>query len=214
MSHPSIRPWAGALAVVHELTGQPIESATVSLVGMDSGTQTGRYGSFAFPDVQPGLVSVRVTSPEHPSVVQEVEVKVKADRLVFVRFVLPSITAVLSELFVGVPRDRPSVAEALTAADLLAIKVPSARVTSGIIGKNNYPIRLWGFNSLTRSSEPLVLIDGVIVSSIGHALEALRQIPAEHVEDIEVLRGPVAAFLFPYAAGGVVLVTTRSGGGR
>ena len=241
MLHPSIRPWAGALAalvallvtqhalplataaqqprpaagtqpilqgvVVHELTGQPIESATVSLVGMDIETQTGRYGSFAFPDVQPGLVSVRVTSPEHPSLVQEVEVK--AGRIVFVRFVLPSITAVLSELFVGVPRDRPSVAEALTAADLLAIKVPSARVISGIIGKNDYPIRLRGFNSLTQSSEPLVLIDGVIVSSIEHALEALRQIPAEHVEDIEVLRGPVAAFLFPYAAGGVVLVTTR-----
>ena len=36
--------------VVHETTGQPIESATVSLVGRNLDTQTGRYGDFAFRD--------------------------------------------------------------------------------------------------------------------------------------------------------------------
>ena len=86
--------------VVHESTGQALESATVSVVGTDMETQTGRYGGFAFPDVEPGLISVRVSAVGHPSVIQEVEVK--GDGIVFVQFRLPSIAAVLSELLVGV----------------------------------------------------------------------------------------------------------------
>ena len=59
------------------------------------------------------------------------------DRILFIQFKLPSVTTVLSELLVGVPGDE-SVARLvaqLTAADLLAIKVPSTRRTSGNIGK-------------------------------------------------------------------------------
>ena len=194
--------------VVHESTGQPIESATVSLVGTDIETQTGTYGGFAFPDVQPGLVLVHVTAPGHPSLVQEVEVK--RDGIVFVRFDLPSIAAVLSELVVGVPRDEPK-GGPLNAAHLLAIKVPDARVLSGVVGQTDYLFRLRApVTSFTQSLVPLVVIDGVMISP-GHAFEALSQIPASHVEDIEVLRGPTAAFRYPLAANGVVLVTTRSG---
>ena len=129
MSHPSIRPWAGALAslglllvsqhalplgaaaqqpvpgarteallqgvVVRESTGQAVESATVSLVGTGVETQTGRYGDFAFYDVQLGIMSVRVTAPGHPSGTQQVEIS--DDRIVFVQFRLPSVSAELSE---------------------------------------------------------------------------------------------------------------------
>ena len=251
MSYPSIRPWAGALAalvvlfvtqqalplaaatqqplpgaetqpilqgvVVDESNGQPIESATVSLVGTDIETQTGRYGGFAFPDVQPGLVSVHVTAPGHPSVVQEVEVK--RDGIVFVRFDLPSIAAVLAELL----GDDEPMAGVLTAADLVAIEVPSARlIPRGIIGNTNDAIRFRApVTSSTQSLEPLfdleplVFIDGVRVG-LGWAFEALSQIPASYVEDIEVLRGLAATLRYPTAEDGVVVVVvkTRSGGGR
>ena len=39
--------------------------------------------------------------------------------------------------------------------------------------------------------------------------DVLSQIPASDVEDIEVLRGPTAAFLYPFAANGVVEVRTK-----
>ena len=277
MSYPSIRPWAGALAalvvlfvtqqalplaaatqqplpgaetqpilqgvVVDESNGQPIESATVSLVGTDIETQTGRYGGFAFPDVQPGLVSVHVTAPGHPSVVQEVEVK--RDGIVFVRFDLPSIAAVLAELL----GDDEPMAGVLTAADLVAIEVPSARLIPQRVARNtNEEIRpRWvgemptlipgaraafpgqdddqqgdsRFTSSTQSLEPLfdleplVFIDGVRVG-LGQAFEALSQIPASYVEDIEVLRRLAATARYPMAEDGVVVVVvkTRSGGGR
>ena len=197
--------------VVHESTGQPVDSATLSLVGTDLETQTGRYGGFAFPDAPLGKMSVRVTAPGHPSVVQEVEVK--GDGIVFVRFMLPSVAAVLSELLVGVRRDRPLTAGSLTAADLLAFKVPSARVMTDEIGRTDYPIRLRASaTTFMWNADPLVLIDGVVISwQGGQAMEALSQIPASDVEDLKVLRGPAAAFLYPLAANGVVVVTTRSG---
>jgi len=240
MSHHSIRPWAGALpalvvflviqhaspltaaqqpllgdetrpllqgVVVHELTGQAIQ-ATVTLVGTDIETRTGRYGQFAFSDVQPGLVSVRVTSPDHPGVIQQVEVK--ADAIVFIRFVLPSVTAILDELLVGVPRNRLGIEQPQTAADLVANKVPRfLRTNSGIVGRDDGVINLRGTTSFSSGVQPHVYVDGARVSGGETALEVLTQIPAEQVLDVQVLRGPVAAFLYPLAANGVVLVTTR-----
>jgi outer membrane receptor for ferrienterochelin and colicin len=43
----------------------------------------------------------------------------------------------------------------------------------------------------------------------GAGLDLLRMIPATDVADISVLRGPAAAFLYPYAANGVISVTTK-----
>lgn len=198
--------------VVEESTGQAVEAATVELVGTEIVSQTGRYGGFAFPDARLGMMSLRVVAPGYITVVQEVEVK--SDGIVFVQFRLPSVSAVLAELLIGVRADdRPMTADALTAADLLAIEFPAARVNSGIVGKNDYAIRLRAAgNTFNLSSAPLVLIDGVM---IGHeqALETLTQIPASDVVDIEVLTG-AAAVRYPLAANGVVLVRTRSGGGR
>ena len=194
--------------VVHETTGQPIESATVTLVGTNLVTQTGKFGDFAFPDVLPGLVSIRVTSPEHPSMVQEVELK--ADAIAFVQFVLPSVSAVLSELLVGVPQRNANVAEPETAADLLVNKAPRFMGTNnGIVGKDDGVLNLRGVGSFSAGVQPLVFIDGVRISTGETALEALGQIPASQVLDIQVLQGPAAAFLYPMAANGVVLVRTK-----
>jgi hypothetical protein len=247
MSHVSIRPCVGALAilglllvtqralplaaaaqqplpgartgvllggvVVDESTGQPVEAATVLLVGTDIEAETGRFGGFAFPDAPLGTVSVRVTAPGHPSVVQAVDVR--SDRIVFLQVIVPSFAALLSELLVSV-RGNESVARRvteaaqLTAADLLAIKVPSARGITGDIGKNGFQIRLRGYGSFTQDLQPLVIIDGVRVSGTDEtAFDVLSQIPASVVEDIQVLRGASAAFLYPLAANGVVRVRTK-----
>jgi hypothetical protein len=194
--------------VVHETTGQPVESATVSLIGTDVETQTGRFGDFAFPDVQLGAMAVRVTAPGHPSVTQDVNIT--GDGIVFLQFRLPSVAAVLSELLVGVPRERSIIAEPETAADLLGNKVPGFMLTNnGIVGRDDDILNLRGARSFGLDMQPHVFIDGVMVSGGETAFEALRQIPASDVLGIEVLRGPAAAFRYPLAANGVVLVTTR-----
>ncbi len=196
--------------VVYQSTGLPVESATVSVVGTDMQALTGPYGAFSFPDAPIGSVTVRVTASGHPALWEEVEVE--NGSIVFVQFILPSISAVLSELIVGVSGvERES--SSLTAADLLAIEVPAARVSSSHVGRTDFDIQLRGPSTSFTANEPMVMIDGVMISRLGRALEALSQIPASNVESIQVLRGPAAMVRYPMAANGVVLVVTRAGGG-
>jgi TonB-dependent SusC/RagA subfamily outer membrane receptor len=195
--------------VVDDQTYQPVETATVSLVGTDIVATTGRWGAFAFPEAPFGRVSVRVSAPGHPSVVQEVDVR--RDRIAFVQVVLPTIAATLSELLVRAGRvPDGSIAGARTAADLLASEVPRTRVNTGDVGKNDFQIRLRDGVTMSGNVEPLILIDGVLMSN-DEAYDALRSIPASDVREIEVLKGPAAASLYPLAANGVVLVTTKRG---
>ena len=141
------------------------------------------------------------------------DVEVRAGRVAFVQVVLPSISAVLAELLVQTNRHAgPSVAGALTAADLLAIKVPRANIRPETVGQNDVPILLRGANTLLRGIEPLILINGVMVSR-RRAFDALDQISASDVLEIEVLKGPAAASRYPFAANGVVNVKTRMGSG-
>jgi len=195
--------------VVDEATRQPVESATVSLVGTNLEALTGRWGAFSFPGAPLGTVSVRVIAAGHPSIVQEVEVR--GDRVAFVQVLLPSVAAVLSEILVRGTRHRgPSTEGARTAADLLALEVPQARLTRTVVGQNAARIRLRA-NSLVQRVDPLILIDGVVISRMEDAMDALEHIAASDVEEIEVLKGPAAAFLYPLAANGVVLVRTKTG---
>lgn len=195
--------------VVDEATYQPIDSATVTVVGTDLVATTSRWGTFSFPDAPLGFVALQVRAPGHPGVVQDVEVK--EGRVVFMQVVLPSVAAVLSELFVtGAPAARASEV-ARTAADLLALQVPRTRVSSGIVGRSDYPVRLRPGNTFQGNAAPLILIDGVVMSTDDGAFDALERIPASDVAEIEILRGPAAAFLYPFAANGVVNVKTKRG---
>jgi outer membrane receptor protein involved in Fe transport len=179
--------------VIDEVTYQPVDSATVGLVGIDGAITTGRWGSFAFPEAPLGPVAIEVSAPGHPSVVQVVDVQ--DDRVVFVRIVLPSVAAVLAELLVQSPPPYARTSEtSRTAADLLALKVPRARVNTGVVGKSDYLITLRANNTLTGNGEPLILVDGVVMAR-SSAFDALERIPASDVERVEVLRGPAAAFL-------------------
>lgn len=194
--------------VVDEATYQPVDSATVSLVGTDFSVSTGRWGSFAFSGVPQGRLSLQVSAPGHPSVVQDVEVQ--EGRIVFVQIVLPSVAAVLSELLV--PATGRGVSDAArSAADLLALQVPRTRVSSGIVGSSDYEITLRARNTFQGSTAPLILIDGVVLSQSEGAFDALERIPASDVERLEVLKGPAAASLYPYAANGVINVVTKRG---
>jgi hypothetical protein len=193
--------------VVLESNEQPVESATVSLVGTALEVLTGPQGAFTFWHVPVGTAALRVSAPGHPSVEESLEI---ADSTVFLQIRLPSAAAVLSEIVVpGARRDQPSIQAARTAADLLALRVPSARPPTGVVGTSNKAVLLRGADSITQTVEPMILIDGVVVSRMGDALDVLALIRASDVEEIQVLSGAEAASLYPFASGGVVIVRTR-----
>ena len=198
--------------VVDEATYQPVVSATVTLLGTDVSVSTGRWGTFAFPELRPGPVSLQVSAPGHPSIVQDFEVR--EDRVVFVQIMLPSVAAVLAELLVPTTPRANTSELARSAADLLALQVPRTRVNTGIVGANDYQLNLRPGTSLQSNTAPLVLIDGVVLSSDAGGYDALERIPAGDVAEIQVLKGPAAAFLYPYAANGVINVVTKRGARR
>jgi len=195
--------------VVHESTFEPIEGAVVSVVGTDFETRTGSLGQFAIPDVPTGTAWVRVVVEGLPSVREQVEIK--EDGIVFLQFRLADdVTALLDEILVDVrrPDDRPG-SDSQSALDLLANKIPGvARHASGDIGDYDSALRLRGFTSLTQDGEPLIVIDNVAARN-GTASEVLSRIPASDVASIQVLKGPTAAFRYPFAANGVIQITTR-----
>lgn len=99
-------------------------------------------------------------------------------------------------------------------------EVPVARVDQALQGKlagvqinNNNPeagespqIRVRGMGSISASSDPLIVVDGFPVP------DGLSMVSMGDIESIEVLKDAASAALYgSRAAGGVILVTTKSG---
>ena len=195
--------------VIDAATFEPVEAATVSLAGSSTSVTTAGPGTFEI-DVPVGRVTLHVTAPGRSSVV--VDVLVQPDRPAFVRVPLPTFAVTLSELLVqarGVdePRRRP----ARTAAELVAQELPRANVSSGQVGRSDFALNLRLATSFGGPLAPTIVVDGAVLSRGSEAFEVLDRIPAADVQEVQVLRGPSAAFLYPFAANGVILVTTRRG---
>ena len=196
--------------VVDDATFEPVESATVTLVGTGVAVTTEQSGTFEL-DVPAGPVALHVTAPGHSSII--VDTEVRADRPAFVRVPLPTFAVTLSELLVEA-RGSGGPATARTAADLVARQLPRAGVNSGQVGQSDFDLSLRLATSFGGPQAPTIVVDGIVLSRGAAAFEALDRIPAADVEDVQVLRGPSAAFLYPFAANGVIVVTTRRGQGR
>lgn len=192
--------------VLDESTLQPMSGAVVGLLGTDLQAVTDDQGLFTFENPPVGLVSVRVVTPERVSVVQNFELDAGAG-VAYVQFALPAIEVMVSQLLNPV-RQLPETN--LTAADLVSREVPSLGAATGSLGFDARGVHLRGVGSIRLSSEPLLFLNGIRITGVS-LIERLAQIPAEDVEDIEILRGPAAAFLYPYAANGVIHVKTRQG---
>lgn len=90
-----------------------------------------------------------------------------------------------------------------TVLQMLQGRVPGVSVTGT---EPNIQVLIRGVNSLSGSSGPLFLLDGVPVT-----IDALAYFPASEVETIEILKGGQAALFGSRASGGVVAVYTRRG---
>ena len=109
-----------------------------------------------------------------------------------------------------------------TFSELLQARRPGVRVfRSGGTASDGALVLLRGPTSISRPSEPLVIVDGVRVDSrqfdvrIGGTSPApsrLDDLLPEDIQQIVILSGPAAALYGDGAANGVILVTTKSGG--
>ncbi|MEE2669530.1 MAG: carboxypeptidase-like regulatory domain-containing protein, partial [Gemmatimonadota bacterium] len=131
---------ARLLGVVYdEETSAVIGSARVTVkgTGIDAGidTWTTADGTFEFSSVSAGLVSVRVQAPGYPVIVEDVELEPDAEHIVHV--VLPTVGALLEEIFVVGRVGRQGNAD--TAADLLERQLPGFNANQGDRGTGDSP---------------------------------------------------------------------------
>ncbi len=115
-------------------------------------------------------------------------------------------------------------------ADALQAKVPGAQITQNSGDPaGGFSIRLRGPSTIKGSSEPLYVIDGVVVSNLTTNVTNLNvnagdasigqnrmaDINPNDIESINVLNGAAAAAIYgSRASNGVVIMTTKKGGGN
>jgi TonB-dependent SusC/RagA subfamily outer membrane receptor len=235
--------------VIDSATQKGVAGVTVTVVGSNLSVATREDGGFKFDKVPTGEQSINARILGYQSKV--VKVTVDSARPSKITIVLQQTVTTLSGVVTtaaGVQR-RVEVgndiivlkadsimrtASISTVTELLATRVPGLVVmpSSGQPGAPSR-LRLRGTSSITRSNDPIVIIDGVRIftdqfnnsSKIGNlqtspinvsrvpdyaAPSPLDQIDPNSIETIEVFKGPSASALYGAdAANGVIVITTK-----
>lgn len=215
-------------------TGVPLSEVKVTMIGAEGKATTARDGTFELDGVSRGVVQIRLEATGFTTSVEQVSVE--RGLVTELTIDLFPLAVVLDRLTVqGSPHESDRVVRsfrtdpasrvgiAATAADLLAKGFPGVQIRrgSGQVG-SGVGILIRGLKSFTLPSEPLVYVDGVLVSGTSRpewfgtasSLSILEQIPAEAVESIELLKGPATASYGLGAVNGVILIRTYRGMAR
>ena len=224
--------------VVDQATQQPVPGARVLLVGTVRSVQTDQDGRYVITGVPAGTYQVSVRRVGFGSLTQRVTVTDGAAATA--EFALATSATRLEEVVVnavtgqeerrtetGTNTGYVQVADLdkgpiTKMADVLQARVAGVTLQSvgGATGAASR-IRIRGANSLSLSNEPLLYLDGVLISNgrggidVGGGTEGysrLDDINPEEIEDIQILKGPAAAAIYgSAAANGVLLITTKKG---
>lgn len=233
--------------VADSLGGEPIADARVSVRGTTLGVGTGPNGRFTLAGAPAGEVSLairrigyRPVDVRVPSDQQDVRVLLSRDRLQLAEVVITGqATGVarqnLANAVATVSGEDVSRVSAQSVEHALQGKVPGAMIqtNSGAPG-GGVQVRMRGVTSINAASEPLYVVDGVVLSNVaipsnqnavtraaGGSNPSLTQdaqvnriadINPNDIENIEVLKGASAAAIYgSRASNGVVIITTRRG---
>lgn len=218
--------------VISEEDGQPVVGASVLVKGTSLGTITDLNGGFTLPSVPVGSKFLQVSYIGMKT--QDVAIKS------YVKIVLKSDAAELDEVVVtayggSMKKSSLSGSSAQLKGDKISNlpvqsfdqamsgKMAGVQITqsSGLLA-DGVSIRVRGTNSISLSSQPLVVIDGVPVSEKsnvnvfnggnGTRFNPMASINPNDIESMEVLKDAAAAALFgSRAANGVLMITTKRG---
>lgn len=230
--------WAQTKTVtgtVTDATGSGIPNATVKIKGSKSGTSADANGSFT---ISASAGSTLVISAVGYDIK---EINVGAENTVAV--VLTQDNKALNEVVVtalGIKKEKKALGYAVSTinkdllelrpeADLgrvLSGKAPGLNIinSSGLSGSGTN-IQIRGVNTITGSTEPLFVVDGVPINSSTNTqgsfvfgnqnTSRVFDIDPNNIENVSVLKGLSATTLYgEQGANGVILITTKNGSGR
>jgi TonB-linked SusC/RagA family outer membrane protein len=218
-------------AVIARSDGQPLPGVSVRVKGTSTGTQTDPSGKFS--------ISANVNDVLQFSYLgfNSQEVNIGSNNVLKVTLVEAANS--LNEVVVtalNISKDKKSLGysvQGLKSKDIseakesnlvnaLSGKIAGVQVTGsqGDMGSSRIVIR--GETSISGNNQPLFVVDGVIVdnsqfqgtSGSRDFPNAIADLNAEDIESMSVLKGPNAAALYgSRAAGGVILIKTKTGRG-
>lgn len=210
--------------VTDSQTGEAIQGVTVSVSGTSVATQTDADGSFSINAAADA--TLLFTSVNYEMVAEEVggrtSLSVQMTRMV------EKLSEVVINIGYGTTTKKDLTGsvtqistkdfqsgQITTPEQLIAGKVAGVQIVSngGAPGAGS-TIRIRGGASLNASNDPLIVIDGVPVSSSGiaGAPSALSMINPNDVESFTVLKDASATAIYgSRASNGVIIITTKSG---
>lgn len=228
-------------------TGQPLEGARISVRGTTLSTSTGAAGQFTLGNVPAGDVTVTIRRiGNNPADVRlaagqnDLRASLTRDPLRLSDVVITGqATAVerrnLANAVATVSGEEVSRVSAQTVEQALQGKVVGASIqaNSGAPG-GGMQMRLRGVTSINGSSEPLYVVDGVVLSNVAipsnqnavtrstqgsnpsltqdAQVNRIADLNPNDIENIEVLKGASASAIYgSRASNGVVIITTRRG---
>ena len=205
---------------VKDATGEPIIGATVRVDGTQTATITDFDGNFVVKANQGatlsvsyvGYVTAQVKAAPNVTVILQDDQTVLQDVVVIGYGTVRKSDATGSVM--SVEADQLNKGLATSPADLLQGKTPGVQITtnSGAPGAGS-KIRIRGGSSLSASNDPLIVIDGLPISSTEiSGGDVLNTINPNDIESFSILKDASATAIYgSRASNGVILITTKKG---
>ncbi len=215
-------------------TGEPLEGASISVVGTEIRAETNSNGQYALADVPTGTAVIRAQLIGYHLAERTVAVGTDELRVDFI--LVGGVTQLEEVVSVGYgTRERADLSSAVSSVDSASLKnQPIASVDAALQGKapgvqvvqnagnpgNAVSVRVRGSASVSASNDPLYVIDGVpmIAGDIsqldagGQGVAAIAGLSLDEVERVDVLKDAAAAAIYgSRGSNGVVMITTKRG---
>ncbi len=205
---------------VKDATGEPIIGATVKVAGAQQGTVSDFDGNFTLKADQGQTLSVSYIGYQTATVkaAPSIQVTLLDDQTVLQDVVVIGYGTVKKSDATGsvmsVEADQLNKGLATSPADLLQGKTPGVSITtnSGAPGAGS-KIRIRGGSSLSASNDPLIVIDGLPISSTDiSGGDVLNTINPNDIESFSILKDASDTAIYgSRASNGVILITTKKG---
>ena len=205
---------------VKDAQGEPIIGATVRVDGTQTGTVTDFDGNFTLKANQDAALSISFVGFQSATVkaAPSVVVTLQDDAQLLKDVVVIGYGTVKKSDATGsvmsVEADQLNKGLATSPADLLQGKTPGVSITtnSGAPGAGS-KIRIRGGSSLSASNDPLIVIDGLPISSTDiSGGDVLNTINPNDIESFSILKDASATAIYgSRASNGVILITTKKG---
>jgi TonB-linked SusC/RagA family outer membrane protein len=205
---------------VSDEKGNPIESATVSVVGTKIGTRTDQNGVYRLINVAPNAL-IRVSGVD----LTAKDMNSSSNAVVnfsILRKAGTELNTVIVTTALGVRRQAKDLGYATAKVSNAVVNASApVNIANGLQGKvsglnistaNNgvfedVKIQIRGIRSLTGNNSPMLLLDGIPTP-----LNYLASLNPNDIQDVNILKGAAGAAIYgPDAVNGVIVVTMKKG---